>query len=335
VARELQTPPEIVDARRARPAIAALITVVLVLAMVIACSMPAVQSAREAPHASRRALTGDLASKSAEGLAPSAAGEGESRYAAAIPRVKGQFTNFQAPAIAPRRIIYDASMTIVVKKVSETEAEITKLLKQAGGYIAESNVDRTQGEELTGRWKVRIPVAKFDEFIEAVSKLGVAESRQQTAQDVTAEFVDLEAQIANKKRLEERIVGLLKDSSGQIKDVIEVERELARVRGEIEQMEGRLRYLTNRTDFTTVSISAREQENYVPPAAPTFTSRAALAWSTSIVSLREFGELTAIGAVYAFPWLAIFSVVAIPLLLLVRQRGAAIRKRARTEPSQS
>jgi hypothetical protein len=229
-----------------------------------------------------------------------------------------------------RRIIHEADINLVVKKVGETETEIHKLLQQLDGYIAEANIDRTQGEELTGRWKVRIPVAKFDTFLDDVSKLGFAESRRQTAQDVTEEYIDLEAQITNKKRLEERIVALLKDSSGKIKDVIEVERELARVRGEIEQMEGRLRYLTNRTDFTTVSISAREEENYVPPAAPTFTSRIAQAWTTSLVSLRDSGQQLAVAVVYAFPWLAILGVVAIPALLYVRRRKTAPRQAVTT-----
>src|SRR5206468_2017919 len=110
---------------------------------------------------------------------------------------------------------------LVVKDMAETETQIAKLLKQTNGYIAEASVDRRQGQQLTGRWRVRIPVAQFDSFLDAVSKLGVAESRNQTAQDVTEEYVDLEAQITNKKRLEERIVALLKDSNGKIKDVIE------------------------------------------------------------------------------------------------------------------
>jgi hypothetical protein len=155
----------------------------------------------------------------------------------------------------------------------------------------------------------------------------VAENRRQTAQDVTEEYVDLEAQITNKKRLEERIVALLKDVTGKIKDVLEVENQLSRVRGEIEQLEGRLRYLTNRTDFTTVSISAREEENYVPPAAPTFTNRIAQAWTGSISALQTFGEQMAISAVYVFPWLAVAVAIAVPAFFYVRKRA--------TRPAQS
>jgi uncharacterized coiled-coil protein SlyX len=244
--------------------------------------------------------------------------------------VKAEFVNQAVPKI-DRKIIYDANIVLVVKDMAETEKQITQLLKQANGYIAEESVDRRQGEHLTGRWRVRVPVAQFDSFLDAVSNLGVAETRNQTAEDVTEQFVDLEAQISNKKKLEERIVALLKDSSGKIKDVIEVEHELARVRGEIEQMEGRLRYLTNRTDFTTISISARVEENYVPPAAPTFSNRIAQAWATSLLALRTFAERLVVAVVFAVPWLVVVSVIAVPAFLYLKWRSAATTKPADPE----
>jgi hypothetical protein len=240
-------------------------------------------------------------------------------------QTKARFANyFQTPPVeAARRIIYEAQISLIVKKMSETETDIARLLKQFNGYVADAFVDRRQGHELTGRWKVRVPAPQFDTFLEEVSKLGIAENRQQTAQDVTEEFVDLEAQITNKKRLEQRIVALLEDASGKIKDVIEVERELSRVRGEIEQMEGKLRYLTNRTDLTTVSITAREEENYVPPAAPTFGNRIAQAWSSSLGGLRTFGEKLVVATVSAVPWVVVFGLVLVPAAWYARRRAAA------------
>jgi cell division septum initiation protein DivIVA len=261
-------------------------------------------------------------------LNPAAAGESAAK-------VKGRFVAFQGAPNVQRRIIYDANVSLVVKDMTQTETQIASLLKKADGYVAEANVDRRQGEQLTAVWRVRVPVGQFDSFLDAVSKLGVAENRKQTAQDITEEFVDLEAQIKNKKQLEERIVALIKDASGKIKDVIEIEHELARVRGEIEQMEGRLRYLTNRTDFTTVSISARVEENYVPPAAPSFASRIAQAWGMSVDALKDFGEQLTIAVVYAFPWLVVLGVVAVPVFLFARKRTAASREAASTGSPQT
>lgn len=295
-----------------------ILVVIVIVGIVVALLLPATQSAREAARRNTRIAD------SGEGSSDFAtAGKSRTKSATQV-----QLVNYQAVANLSRKIIYEAQITLIVDDLSNTETEITKLLKQFGGYVADSSVDRREGEQLTGRWQVRIPVEQFEPFLDAVSKLGVAESRQQTAQDITEEFVDLEARIDNKKKLEERIGELLKDRSGAIKDVIEVERELARVRGEIEQMEGRLRYLNNRTELTTVTIAVREEHDYVPPQAPTFANRITRAWSDSLWALRAFGERFVIAIVYASPWIAALSLIAVPSAWYVKKRNAATRKHA-------
>lgn len=207
-----------------------------------------------------------------------------------------------------RRIIYTAEVGLVVNDFEKLEMELPKLVEETGGFVADVSIDRTSGQNRFGSWQARIPVAKFNEFLEAVDRLGIPESHNQTAQDVTEEYVDLEARIANKKKLEERILDLLESSDGRIKDVIEVERELARVRSEIEQMEGRLRYLKNRIALTTVTISAREQRDYTPPTAPTFLTRLSDSWMESIETLQRALEDSTIGLISAVPWLVLFGI---------------------------
>ena len=226
----------------------------------------------------------------------------------------------EAKRLDSRKIIYEAEVTLVVDDVSTVHTEIGNLVKQFGGYVAEESIDGNTGLQRTGRWRVRVPVGGFDSFIDSVTKLGVAEHRQTRSQDVTEEFVDLHARITNEKRLEERILKLLEDPEGKIKEVIAVEQELARVRGSIEQMEGRLRYLTNRTELTTVSINAREERDYVPPEAPTFAGRIQSAWSNSLFGLRSFGENLAVAAVSASPWIVVVGAFLVPGLWAVKRR---------------
>jgi hypothetical protein len=220
-----------------------------------------------------------------------------------------------------RRIIYEADLAVVVKDVSAAEKELLAQLKELGGYIAEATVNRVQGEQLSGQWRVRIPVDKFEDFLDSISRLGVTENRRQTAQDVTEEYVDLEAQIANKQKLEERIIGLLEKSTGKISDVIAVEHELGRIRNEIERMEGRLKYLSNRTEMTTVSIAFREEQEYVPEQAPTLSSRVGETWDSSLTSLGEFGERLLLATVAASPWIAITSVILVPTFWFASKRS--------------
>jgi len=229
-------------------------------------------------------------------------------------------------ATPDRKIVYEAELSVVVDNFSKVETDIPALVRQFQGYLADVEIDRTQGEYRTGRWEARVPVERFDAFLEAAAALGVPERRRQTSQDVTEEFVDLEARIANQQRLEERILALLDNAEDKIKDVIEVERELGRVRGEIERMQGRLRYLTDRTSLTTVTIIAREERDYIPPAAPSFTSRVGRAWEGSLQSLRVFAEGAAVTAVYVGPWLIVLAVVLIPPTWYLRRRIINSRK---------
>lgn len=280
----------------------------IVCLLLQACGQAEFDSGRTA--ARRGSLKQEALAKADDGQQPAVAPAGEE----------------PPPDPQPRKIIYVANVELVVEDFAEIERQVQQLVDQHGGYLAEAAVDRTHGEYPTGRWIARIPVGRFGEFLDSLEQIGVPERRTQTADDVTEEYIDLEARVANKRRLEERILELLEKREGKINEVIEVERELSRVREEIEQMEGRLRFLQNRTAFTTVTITAREERDYVPSQAPTFAGRVGQTWTGSLRALRQFGEGTAIAAVAATPWL----VPAVPLLLVFwwawkRSRRAARR----------
>lgn len=234
-----------------------------------------------------------------------AAIEGEAAVPSASEAASSQADN--------RKIIYTASLSIVVENFSGVEQSIAKLVKKYGGFVASANVSLNQGSERSGTWVVRVPVATFEDFLNASGNLGIPERREQNGQDVTEEYVDLEARIRSKKQLEERILELLADNKGEIKDVIEVERELSRVRTEIEQMEGRLRYLADRTDLTTVTLMVREEKEYQPPQAPGLGSQIAATWNNSTTGIWSLGKGIVLIAVAALPWLILVGVVVGPL----------------------
>ncbi len=93
-----------------------------------------------------------------------------------------------------------------------------------------------------------MPVDRFDSFVSAVSQIGEVRTNHVGSQDVTEEYYDIEARIRNKQEEEKRLLKHLADSTGKLEDILSVERELTRVRGEVEQMQGRLRFLANRAD---------------------------------------------------------------------------------------
>jgi hypothetical protein len=226
-------------------------------------------------------------------------------------------------AAAQRKIIYTAQISLIVQDFAKVETEVNQVVEQFGGYVAGSQVDSTQSVQRSGRWVLRIPVDRFDSFIDSVVQLGVPESRQTNAQDVTEEFVDLEARLANKQQIEQRILKLLDERSGDIKDVIAVETELGRVREEIERMEGRHRYLTNQTAMTTVTVDAREERNYVPPQAPTFAGLVGKTWGNSWTALGSAAKAVALATIATVPWLIVLAPVVTILWWTWRRRRLA------------
>lgn len=249
----------------------------------------------------------------------SAPAGGEATPAADAPAVR-----YAAGEQAKPRIIYTADARVVAKDFAAAAEDLAALVETVGGYVADASVDRTSGSSRSGRWTVRVPVSKFDAFLAGLDTVGFVESRTQSSQDVTMEYVDVEARIANLERLEERFVTLLAERTGELEDVLKVEQELSRVRGDIEQAQGRLRYLANKTDFSTVTVAVREEKDYEPPKAPTFGERIAVTWSRSLRGLRDAGEAAVLAAVALAPWLA---VAAVPAAVVVGGARRIIRRR--------
>ncbi len=160
----------------------------------------------------------------------------------------------QAPeAIRDRKIIYTADLAIEVKQLEPALGKLKDLVRQAGGYI--SGLQQSGGA--TGRTAtvtVRVPAARFDQLVEELSKLGTVVGKSISTEDVSEQYVDLDARLRNLKREEERFLLILTKAS-RMQDVLAVERELARVRGEIEQIEGQLRHLNHRVSLSTVTVN--------------------------------------------------------------------------------
>ena len=229
------------------------------------------------------------------------------------------------PSAVPRKIIYNAQLTLVVESVSEVGEKLTRLVKQSGGYVAEtdqSSFTRTQRRTM---WKVRIPVERFEPFLNEVSRMGELQQNHVGSQDVTQEFYDLESRISNKQKEEKRLLKHLEDSTGKLEDILSVERELTRVRGEVEQLQGRLRYLANFSALSTVTINAVETRDYAPPVAPTFAIQVWRAFRGSLDHIANFVKGLILVAVATLPWIPVFAVIGLPFWFVIRRRRNAQR----------
>lgn len=227
-------------------------------------------------------------------------------------------------ATLARKIIYTASLSLVVEELSKAQKNLARLVRERGGYIAETNVGGSSGSPRQGTWKVRVPVEQYEAFMTAASALGELQSTQSNSDDVSAEYYDVEARIKNKQVEEARLIQLLQKATGKLGEILQVEREISRVRGEIEQMQGRLRVLANLSSLTTITISMNEIKNYVPPKPPTFGTEVSRRFSSSLSGLVEFGKNLVFAFVTLFPWIVVFALPIALLIRTLRRRGVSI-----------
>ena len=160
----------------------------------------------------------------------------------------------QTPVTTERKLIKNGSIEFEVNDVDKAKASINDLVKETGGYISSDDQNNYSGAPRFTQ-VARVPSDKLDDFIAKVEGLAKkVDSKNISTQDVTEEFIDVETRLATKKELEARYRELLQQAK-TVKDMLEVETQLNNVRGEIESMEGRLKYLTNQVSFSTLTIT--------------------------------------------------------------------------------
>ncbi|OPY21188.1 MAG: hypothetical protein A4E24_00669 [Methanomethylovorans sp. PtaU1.Bin093] len=162
--------------------------------------------------------------------------------------------------ISERKTITSVEMSIEVDNASRTVDDIITMTTAAGGYVSSSSVydlsyDSTPRKE--GYVTVRIPSENYTAFVKDIENLGDLSSKSITGTDVTEEYIDLEARLNNLQKQEKRLTEIL-NMSNTVEEVLSVEKELERVRGEIDSLTGRLQYLDNRIDLATINIRVTE-----------------------------------------------------------------------------
>lgn len=155
-----------------------------------------------------------------------------------------------------RKIISTAQLRLEVENVQTAFNKITNITLQQGGFISGSSVYGYE-EQKTGQMTVRVPQKNFYNAVDQIEVLGTVKSREIKGQDVTEEFVDVSARLGNLQKQETRLSEILK-MANTVKDVLEVERELERVRGEIERLTGRMNYLEQSIEMSTITVNANE-----------------------------------------------------------------------------
>jgi anti-sigma factor RsiW len=164
-----------------------------------------------------------------------------------------------APESVGPMIVQTASLSIVAKNYDEASAAIQKLVTARGGYVERLDAKAQSGNARALSVALRIPAKQLDGFLTDLRKLGHVEEESQSNEEVSAEYVDLQARLKSAQATERRLIELLGTRTGKLEDVLDAERELARVRGEIESMQGQSAVLVHRVSYATVQVQLSEE----------------------------------------------------------------------------
>jgi Domain of unknown function (DUF4349)/Putative zinc-finger len=174
-----------------------------------------------------------------------------------------QAADAQLPA-GPK-IVRGAELYFTAKNFDTARLDIERVARTYGGHLAQLSVNSPAGQARSLSASLRVPSRRLDEALAELRKLGRVTNESQSGEEVSQRYVDIEARLANARNTEQRLTQLLRERTGKLPDVLAVEEQLDRVRGQIEVTEAEQKNLTNQIALATIQIHANEE--YRPPFA--------------------------------------------------------------------
>ena len=211
-----------------------------------------------------------------------------------------------------RKVVSSADISVKVDDAAAAIDEIIKITQAAGGFVSSSSVYDSyygEGDQKEGYATIRVPKDGFNSVIGEIETLGEVTSKSISGRDVTEEYIDLSARLGNLERQEVRLLEIL-NMTTTVEEVLDVEWELGRVRGEIESMTGRLKYLDDKVDFSTITVGVSEPR----PITQSWGIRDALSESVAGFISSVAALIVFVG--YALPIVIFLIVIAVGLLFI-------------------
>ncbi|GBD35066.1 hypothetical protein HRbin36_00170 [bacterium HR36] len=216
------------------------------------------------------------------------------------------------------KIIYHATVQLSVANLDTFADSLDRLVNQYEGYVAMREISGTVETSREGRWRLRVPAGSLQSFLTELLRLGEVIHTQLESQDVTEQYYDLESRLKVAQAEEKRLLQLLDAATGKLSDILAVEKELNRVRIDIERMTGQLRRLGNLVEYSTVTLSVTERQRYYPETTPDLWTRMKRASEDSWLAMKGAGEEMLVFSAAALPWLPPVLVLAAVLWLAGR-----------------
>jgi hypothetical protein len=181
----------------------------------------------------------------------------------------------------------DLAVTMTTLQFDKARFALDEILKRHHGHIGELSVNSPGGSARSLTATLRIPGNRLDAALNDLKGLGRVDKESQGGEEVTQEYIDLQARLTNSRHTEQRLIDILRERTGKLSDVLSVEMQISRVRGEIERMEAQRKGMKNQVDFATVTLNVSEEYKdeikAVPPSTSTRFRNAAIEGYRSLV----------------------------------------------------
>ncbi len=171
-----------------------------------------------------------------------------------------------APELVNRKLIRNATVELEIVSFDDAVQKITAFAKEERGYVATTDSQKQANGKLRGQVVVKVLPENLDRFLQKIRGLGELKNQTLGTEDVAKAYFDTDARLKNARVMEQRLVDMMKTKSGKVSDLLQVEKELGRVREEIEKMQGELKYWDSQVQFATVTISLVEKDMEEPAA---------------------------------------------------------------------
>jgi hypothetical protein len=226
-------------------------------------------------------------------------------------------------------IVRTARLTIVASDYEAARAELERVVQRAGGFIGQIVAHGATGAPRRLEATLRVPTPRLDETIAALRRLGQVIGEAQDGEDVAQQSADLNTRLENARVSEKRLRDILAQRTGKLADVLDVEREIARVRGAIEQMESERRSLDRRVTYATITISVSEDRksevNLGPvPVSRRFRNAFVEGWANAIGTAVD----ATVFLVRAAPTLLLWTLILVPIVGIAKKGTAVLFPRS-------
>ena len=198
------------------------------------------------------------------------------------------------PALANRKLIRNATVDLEIASFDEAVQKITAFAAEEKGYVATTSSEKQENGKLKGEVVVKVVPENLDRFLQKIRGLGELKNQTLGTEDVTKAYFDTDARLKNARVMEQRLIEMLKTKTGRVSDLLQVEKELGRVREEIEKMQGELKFWDAQVQFATVTIALAEKDMEIP-AAFLLKERAQLALYTPEVE-KVYNDIKALAS---------------------------------------